>query len=108
MVNLTNRPVYQKKGKPKKSKAYLEKVRQKPCCVCEKFGMQQLSPTTAHHPIHDRYGTLKTDDTMAIPLCDGHHQGMWDTSKLAIHKNKKKWLNEYGPDWSYAEGAEDG
>ena len=102
MTNLTGQKPYQKKGKPKKDSAYLKWVREQPCCVCQKFGEPQMSPTTAHHPIHDRYGTDKVDDAKAIPLCDGHHQGMWDTSKQAIHKNKRKWLELYGPDWSYS------
>lgn len=105
MTNLTGRKPYQKTGKPKKDEAYLQEVRQQPCCVCQKFGEPQLSPTTAHHPIHDRFGTRKRSDRDAIPLCEGHHQGLWDTSKLAIHKEPKKWRELYGEDWSYSKGG---
>jgi hypothetical protein len=103
MSNLTNQPpLGLKKPKPKKNEAYLREVRKRPCCVCERFGEVQRSETTAHHPIHERYGSRKVADKLAIPLCDGHHQGMFDNSKIAIHKNKKIWRETYGPDWSYS------
>lgn len=108
MTNLTGRKPYQKQGKSKKNKAFLDKVRQMPCCVCKKFGEPQMSPTTAHHPIHDRFGTTKVSDFEAIPLCDGHHQALWDQSKHAIHKDKAKWRELYGPDWSYSQGEDNG
>jgi len=104
MVNLTGRPVYQKKGKPKKDKRFMKNVREQRCCICAKFNLPQLSPTQAHHPIMDRFGTNKVADTDAIPLCEGHHQGMFDTSKVAIHREPKKWRELYGPDWSYSRG----
>ena len=66
------------------------------CCVCQRFGEVQNSPTTAHHPIHDRYSTRKRSDGEAIPLCEGHHQGLWDNSKIAIHKEPKLWQETYG------------
>lgn len=104
MTNLANRPpTGLKKPKAKKNAKYLDKIRAMPCCVCQRFGMVQQSPTTAHHPIHDRYGTRKTSDLAAIPLCDGHHQALWDKSKaVAIHDNKKKWRELYGADYSYS------
>jgi len=43
----------------------------------------------------------KASDLDAIPLCEGHHQGLWDKSKLAIHDSKKAWREKYGADWSY-------
>ena len=86
---------------------YLEKVRQLPCCVCEKFGLHQTTPTTAHHPICFRFSTKKVPDNMAIPLCDCHHQGLWGKSKgkLAIHKNKSAWVDSYGLDTDYIEAT---
>ena len=101
-MSLTGRAPYQKTGKLKKNDEYLRKVRGQRCCICQRFGEIQNSPTTAHHPIHDRFGTRKRSDTDAIPLCEGHHQGLWDTSKVAIHKEPKKWRELYGPDWSYS------
>lgn len=104
MSNLANKPALGLKNKKTKRNAkYLDKIREMPCCVCKKFGLVQYSPTTAHHPIHDRYGTNKSSDLEAIPLCDGHHQALWDKSKdCAIHNNKKKWRELYGSDWSYS------
>ena len=55
MTNLANKPpLGQKEPKKKKDAKFLNKVREKKCCVCERFGEAQISPTTAHHPIHDR------------------------------------------------------
>lgn len=106
MTNLFNKPplgIKKLKTRTKDAK-HLDKIRQMPCCVCKKFGQVQLSPTTAHHVIHDRYGTTKSSDLEAIPLCDGHHQALWDKSKdCAIHDDKKKWRELYGADWSYVQ-----
>ena len=74
-----------------KDPRHLARVRELPCIICEEFGMRQTSPTTAHHVIHDRHGTRKTPDLMALPLCDGHHQGLFDTSKVAIHREPLRW-----------------
>ena len=102
MSNLTNRPpLGLKADKTKRNAKYLDKIREMPCCVCKKFGEVQYSPTTAHHPIHDRFSMAKASDLDAIPLCEGHHQGLWDKTKLAIHDNKKSWREKYGSDWSY-------
>ena len=105
MTNLFNKPPLGiKKSKDKKDEKFLQKIRELPCCICKRFGMVQRSPTTAHHPIHDRYGTRKVSDRLAIPLCDDHHQQLWgtDKSKLAIHKEPLKWRELYGPDYSYS------
>lgn len=103
MTNLANKPpLGQKEPKKKKDAKFLNKVREKKCCVCQRFGEAQVSPTTAHHPIHDRHGFTKRSDGEAIPLCEGHHQGLWDNSKIAIHKEPKLWQETYGPDWSYS------
>lgn len=103
MTNLANRPpLGLKADKKKKNKKYLEQIRELPCCVCQRFGENQQSPTTAHHPIHERFGTEKVSDEEAIPLCEGHHQGLWDQSKIALHKEPKLWRETYGPDYSYS------
>jgi hypothetical protein len=90
----------------KKDKARLAEVHDEPCCVCRKFGEVQMSPTTAHHCIHDRHGTEKRPDADTIPLCDGHHQGLFDTSKLAIHKAPQQWRDRYGADFDYLPNPE--
>lgn len=97
----------QKTGKPAKDRDYLRKVRALPCCICENFGMMQESPTTAHHVFHGRFSNLKTPDRMAIPLCDGHHQGDRDTSKIAVHRSKQKWAELYGEDHTYSAATQD-
>lgn len=93
--------------KPAKNPDYLRRVRELPCCICEAFGEQQLSPTHAHHVICGRGGNTKTPDEMAIPLCEGHHQGLFDTSKLAIHNGTRTWAEKYGPDTDYIATTQD-
>lgn len=86
---------------------YLARVRELPCCVCEAFGEAQLSPTTAHHPIHGRFSQRKVPDRMAIPLCDGHHQGNFDGSKTAVHREPTKWKRLYGEDHEFIAATQD-
>ena len=59
-MNFANKPpLGQKQPKKKKNEKFLNKVREMRCCVCQRFGEVQNSPTTAHHPIHDRYSMRK-------------------------------------------------
>lgn len=88
--------------KRKADPKFLAWVREQPCCICEAFFLPQMSPTAAHHVIHDRFSFAKTADRRAIPLCEGHHQGHFDTSKVAIHREPKRWRELYGPDHSYS------
>lgn len=102
MNNLNGKkPLGIKAAKAVKNKKHLKKIGGLRCCICEKFSMPQLSPTQVHHVIHDRFSTKKACDLETIPLCEGHHQGMFDTTKIAIHRSKTKWRELYGPDWSY-------
>ena len=101
------RSVQQKPPKAKPDPAYLARVRELPCCICEAFGEQQLSPTSAHHVIHGRFGTRRTPDRMAIPLCEGHHQGLRDTSKLALHQEPSRWKRFYGEDHEWIAATQD-
>lgn len=100
-------PIGPKPPKPAKDPAYLAKVRKLPCCICVAFGGPQLSPTAAHHVIHGRYSQIKSPDRMAIPLCEGHHQGQFDTSKIAIHREPDRWRWEYGLDTDYIAATQD-
>lgn len=93
----------QKPQKAKGDPAYMAKVAQLPCVICEEFGMSQQSPTQVHHCIHGRHGTKKRPDTETIPLCEGHHQGLRDTSKVALHREPKEWKARYGLDTDYIE-----
>lgn len=107
-MNLMRRtPLGPKPTREARDPAYLARVRELPCCICEAFGEVQLSPTAAHHVYSDRWGTFKTPDRHAIPLCEGHHQGQLDTSKLAIHRRKKSWVERYGPDHAFTAATMD-
>lgn len=107
-MNLLNKsPTGQKQPKAKPDPAYLRKVRSLPCCICEAWGYEQTSPTTAHHVIMGRYGNVKTPDRAAIPLCDGCHQGTFDTTKIAIHREPELWRATYGPDTDWTAPTQD-
>ena len=103
MTNLAKRPPLGLKFKTKtKDLKYLDYIRSLPCIICQEHHEPQNSVTTAHHTIHDRFSTKKTSDYDAIPLCEGHHQGLWDLSKIAIHKEPQLWRIKYGADYSYS------
>lgn len=69
--------------------------------------MSQRSPTQAHHPICGRYGTHRAPDHEAIPLCEGHHLGNFDTSKTAIHRERNAWVQKYGSDRDWIARTQD-
>lgn len=102
MSIVPQRPIVQKPEKVDDPEEYLAEVRSLPCCICEAFDMVQLSPTTAHHWTMGRGGNRKTPNREAIPLCDGHHQGKFDTSKIALHREPETWREAYGldSDWT--------
>ena len=98
-MNLANRPPLGQKVKlTKKDKARSAAIHAMPCCICEEYGMIQMSPTQEHHSIHGRYSAVKTPACMTIPLCEGHHQGDFDTSKIALHREPHLWRRMYGAD----------
>lgn len=95
--------------KPEKAKPdpdYLARVRELPCIICREFGMVQNSPTEAHHVKSGRYGTHKTPDSEAIPLCHSHHNKLrpypGDETKIGYHNAQETWERLYGEDreWS--------
>ena len=95
------------KAKPRKARAgddpaYLAAVRALPCCVCAAGGLQQVTPTEAHHAICGRYGQHKTPDCMAIPLCRDHHTGA-----CGIHTQRALFVACYGPDTDYIPATQD-
>lgn len=106
-MNLTGKQPALKPAKPKPNPAYLAKVRALPCIICTSYGLPQQSPTQAHHVIHERGSFRKVPDTMTIPLCEGHHQGLMDTSKIALHQQPSRWKREYGPDHTYVATTQD-
>ena len=97
----------QREIKATKNPLYLKAVRSLSCCICDGFGFTQTSATAAHHVIHGRYGMTKTPDRMAIPLCEGHHQGDQDTSKIALHREPDMWRDAYGLDTEYTAATQD-
>lgn len=84
--------------KPKPDPAYLNFVKQMPCCICGRPG-----PSDAHHPICERWSQEKAPDRDAIPLCKKHHQ--WGPD--AIHNGKESWVAKYGSDRDYIAGTQD-
>lgn len=106
-MNLLRQKPFQKSAKARPNPKYLAKVRTLPCVICEAFGMEQSSPTTAHHPIMGRFSRRRVPDEMAIPLCDGHHQGTFDTSRVAIHREPLKWRELFGADHEYVSVTQD-
>lgn len=71
-------------------------------CIACRLGFEvQQSPTQVHHVIHDRFSTARSSDFATIPLCEGHHQGMFDTTKVAIHREPERWRELYGPDHAF-------
>lgn len=78
-----------------------------PCCICHEYGLPQLSPTQAHHCIHGRYSTRRAPDEMTIPLCEGHHQGDFDTTKVALHRHPAEWRRAYGEDTRWISWADE-
>lgn len=104
-MNLTGQTVQQKTGLGGRKKPATPAERQHmnachkvPCVICNHYGFVQNSATTAHHWIMGRGQQRKTPNSETIALCDGHHQGDWDTSKVAVHREPKLWRKLYGRD----------
>jgi len=106
MTNITRQPVQPKAQRKSRDPAHMARVAALPCCICAEWGLPQLSPAQVHHCIHGRYSTRKAPDNMTIPLCEGHHTGLLDTSKLALHQAPSRWRREYGPDTDWISWTE--
>lgn len=104
LTGATARPKAQREGR---DPAHMARVAALPCCICHEYGEPQLSRTHVHHCIHGRYSTRRAPDSMTIPLCEGHHQGLLDTSKLAVHQHPSRWKREYGPDTDWISWTEE-
>lgn len=100
-MNLTGQPPRQKEPKAKPNRSHMARVALLPCIVCHQHGLPQISDTTVHHVIHGRYSQRRSPDEATIPLCDGHHQGFFDTTKVAIHKQPSRWKQLYGEDHTF-------
>lgn len=102
MTNLAGKPpVGLKDRETRKDPAHMARVAKLPCVICYEFGLNQTTPTQVHHVIHGRHSSAKAPDRMTIPLCEGHHQGQFDTLKLAIHREPARWREIYGDDTSW-------
>ena len=101
------RPVRQKQGKEPRDPSRLAAVAGLPCCICYEYGLTQHSPTQVHHCIHGRFGTRRAPDNMTIPLCEGHHQGNRDASKIALHREPDEWKERYGEDTKWISWTEE-
>lgn len=111
-MNLMSKPPLGLKAPPLgKDPAYLEQVRKLPCAICWHFGMPQNSPTEAHHTKSGRYGSRKTPDRQAVPLCHSHHYKLrpytGDADKIGFHNRQQTWERMYGPDTDYIAWTQD-
>ena len=107
-MNLTGQAIRQKSERAAKNPAHLAKVAALPCVICTEWGMRQLSPTQVHHCIHGRNSMgRKSPDSMTIPLCEGHHQGLRDTTKIALHREPNAWRDAYGLDTDWISWTEE-
>jgi hypothetical protein len=92
-------PLGLKAEKPAKDRAHMARVAALPCCICEAYGLQQLTPTQVHHAIHGRFSRTRASDRETLPLCYDHHFG--GNGRLGIHQSKAAWERLYGPDYGY-------
>lgn len=86
-MNLTNRPIPKKTGKPKRNRAHMAKVAKLPCVICGR------RPVQVHHVICGRYSQRRASDRETIPLCPECHAD--------LHANKTAWRDRNGADHEY-------
>lgn len=76
-------------------KAFMSKVKRLGCICCRHDTGQWVAP--ALHHIRQDYGHgVRASNWEVLPLCEGHHQGMLETGKLAFHKASRTWRARYG------------
>lgn len=79
----------------KEEKAHVARVAEMDCKACIKDGVPP-APTCIHH-IRSGYGTAqRASNYEVLPLCEGHHQGLLDATKLAFHQAPRTWQLRYG------------
>lgn len=67
-----------------KEKAYLDKVAQLGCLICQK-------PAQIHHIREGQGIAMRSSNYLVIPLCQEHHTG-----PFSIHHSKREFENIYG------------
>lgn len=95
------RAAYRASGEGRAGLDHMARIKALPCIVCLHHGETQVSKTQAHHLIMGRFSSRKTSDFDCIGLCEGHHLGDFDRSKVAIHREPALWMDKYGSDDSY-------
>jgi hypothetical protein len=55
--------------------SHIAAIRSMPCVLCEVLGMEQATPTEAHHIRAGQGLAQRASDVLAIPLCVDHHRG---------------------------------
>lgn len=60
------------------AKEYLHRVHDVPCVVCRHFGIEQTTPTIAHH-----LESVRDEDShyASVALCDDHHRFLHGASR---------------------------
>lgn len=95
------RKAYQASSHGRYWSKYVAALHNAPCIICESHGLPQNSPTQAHHPIMGRFSSSRVHDKLSLPVCEGHHQGLIDTSQVAIHREPDRFKALFGPDADY-------
>lgn len=107
-MNLLRKPpLGQKAERGRKDPRRLAAVAAMPCVICHEYWLPQVSPTQVHHCIHGRHGTNRSPDSMTIPLCEGHHIGDFDQTKVALHRQPAEWKRAYGEDTRWLSWVEE-
>ena len=110
-MNLMSKgPLGLKEPIPAADPKHLARVRELPCVICWEWGMIQNAPTEAHHCKSGRYGSRRTSDLMAIPLCHSHHNKLrsyrGDEEKVGFHNAQSTWESLYGADTNWISWVE--
>lgn len=99
-MNLTGKPsMGLKSTEDGKDPAYLERVTQLPCCICDAHTLPQSPVIQAHHTTNGRFGQRKTPDRQAIPLCLFHH--------TMYHTQRAEFERQFGKDTDWIAVTQD-
>lgn len=68
------------------AKTYLARVHELPCVLCTELGIEQTTPTAAHHVRHGQGMSQRAPDWLACALCWDCHQG-----PTGLHGNRQRF-----------------